>query len=67
MKKTFSKTCKCINCGNEAELDLTCTREEYSNLTAQSAGKDTAAKKERIKASGVCLNCGNEADMWIDS
>lgn len=58
------KVCKCENCGNEAEMVITCSLEaEPSEAQAQS---EAAPRAHRVKGQGVCAHCGNEADMWID-
>ena len=56
-EKTIQKVCSCVNCGNEAEMAVTCTLETVSQA-AEPAGK--------VKGHGVCSNCGSEADMWLD-
>jgi DNA-directed RNA polymerase subunit M/transcription elongation factor TFIIS len=68
MTKKFKQVCKCENCGNEADMDLTCSLEEYETASEQTA-KETHQHKEtkqQVKATGTCTSCGNEADMWID-
>jgi len=68
MTKRLKQVCKCENCGNEAEMELTCSLADYE----KAAGKanKTAKKKEKadskVKATGTCTHCGSEADMWID-
>ncbi len=58
------EVCKCVNCGNEAEMVVTCS------LPDEPAGKPAApapkAEHHKVKGTGVCSHCGNEADMWID-
>ena len=68
MTKKFRQVCKCETCGNEAEMDLTCTLEEYEAASEAGAKEDHQHQKEKhqVKASGTCTSCGNEADMWID-
>ncbi|MFZ3047416.1 MAG: hypothetical protein WA151_16020 [Desulfatirhabdiaceae bacterium] len=58
------QVCKCENCGNEAEMEITCTLPE----AAPDKLKPTAQPKKtsKIKGTATCANCGNEADMWID-
>ena len=51
------EVCKCKNCGNEAEMVVTCSL------------PDAEAEKrfeQRVKGVATCSHCGNEADMWID-
>jgi hypothetical protein len=68
MTKSLKQVCKCVNCGNEAEMELTCSLPEYEK--AAEKVKKAAEKKEKVhskvKATGICTHCGNEADMWID-
>jgi hypothetical protein len=59
------KVCKCENCGNEAEMVVTCSLETPSESAGTSAG-EPAPHSHRAKGRGVCATCGNEADMWID-
>ena len=67
--KTLRQVCSCENCGNEAEMIITCTLEEdHSHDTeapAAEAQKDQE-QTQRIKGSSTCTQCGNEADMWVD-
>jgi hypothetical protein len=63
MNDTEKSVCKCENCGNEAEMVITCGIHE--DAEADSAeGKETP--KPRKKKNITCTHCGNEADMWID-
>ena len=65
--KTIKKVCECKNCGNEAEMVVTCTlvESEMPNDTpvADDRGEEHA---HRVKGSATCSHCGNEADMWVD-
>ena len=49
--------CSCPNCGNEAEMIITC---ELVDVEVE--GKTKKKQKETRK----CTHCGNEADMIID-
>jgi transcription elongation factor Elf1 len=62
------QVCKCHNCGNEAEMEITCTLpDEPTELSAKkSEHKPHAAEPKKIKGTAHCTHCGNEADMWID-
>lgn len=67
--KKLTRVCKCENCGNEAEMVVTCSLEDldapHSHETpSQQPEKKSGGKK--IKGSATCKHCGNEADMWID-
>lgn len=63
------EVCRCVNCGNEAEMVFTCTLPDAEAATgpASKPKADEAAHAARhVKATGTCTHCGNEADMWID-
>lgn len=63
------EVCRCVKCGNEAEMVFTCTLPEpeaATNQAAQPPQNGSAAAKAHVKAKGTCTHCGNEADMWID-
>ena len=60
--------CKCVNCGNEAEMLITCTLEpvdEPAEKVAAGTKSEQEASKQQVKGSATCSHCGNEADMWI--
>jgi len=64
---TRKQVCKCENCGNEAEMQVTCSLPDEPASSVQ--GVDNASKKpapQKIKGTATCSHCGNEADMWID-
>ena len=62
-EKQFKQVCECENCGNEAEMLITCHIEyEDENPPSKPAPEET----KKIKGQGVCTTCGNEADMWVD-
>jgi hypothetical protein len=56
------EVCKCENCGNEAEMTVTC--EIVTLISETEDGKEKENKQEKKKF--TCINCGNEADMIID-
>jgi hypothetical protein len=65
-EQKFKQVCECENCGNEAEMTITCKLIPEEDTTPQ---KKTAAEKpaeEKIKGHAVCSQCGGEADIWID-
>jgi len=71
--KTVKQVCKCTNCGNEAEMIVTCSLEDAEPMAddERAQGPDTAGAKtsdahRRVKGTGTCTHCGNEADMWVD-
>jgi hypothetical protein len=62
--KTVKQVCECKNCGNEAEMVITCSLEpEEENVAPR---PPSPSEKRKVKGHGVCSHCGNEADMWID-
>jgi DNA-directed RNA polymerase subunit M/transcription elongation factor TFIIS len=65
--KKIKKVCECKNCGNEAEMLVTCTLTELET-DARPAEPDTRSpdQTQRVKGSATCSHCGNEADMWVD-
>ncbi len=65
--KTVKQVCKCESCGNEAEMEVTCTMEsiEAAKTAPPPANKENG-KAGKAQGTGVCTHCGNEADMWID-
>lgn len=67
--KKFRQVCTCENCGNEAEMIITCTLEPIHEDPAEAAaGEHTQPQdtKKQVKGSGTCTECGNEADIWVD-
>lgn len=67
--KQFKQVCECKNCGNEAEMQITCTLESVEAAKADDGGDKPADKSmptKKVKGQAVCSNCGNEADMWVD-
>jgi ribosomal protein S14 len=63
-EKKIKQVCKCENCGNEAEMMITCSLEEHGEKPIEpSTAKE---KKSKTKGHAVCSHCGNEADMWVD-
>jgi hypothetical protein len=64
-QKKFKHTCQCTNCGNEAEMVVTCT---LSDDTPQNATPRVVPEQEgKTKAHAVCSHCGGEADIWLDT
>ena len=59
--------CKCTNCGNEAEMVVTCRLEDApaDTPTPQTDSK-TPGQAKKVKGTATCSHCGNEADMWVD-
>jgi len=68
-EKTFKQICQCEKCGNEAEMQITCTLEVNEEVAAPVESKKTAEAaeaKKKVQGHGVCTNCGNEADIWVE-
>ena len=58
----FKQTCECVNCGNEAEMEITCTLEPHQAETA----KIVPEAEGKTKGHAICRHCGGEADIWLD-
>lgn len=67
--KKITRVCRCENCGNEAEMVVTCSLEDIDadhQHDAAEAPKTGEKSAKKVKGNATCKNCGNEADMWID-
>ena len=67
--KKIKQVCTCENCGNEAEMVVTCTLQETDAVSPEPVAQDAhehGHAKSRIKGTGTCSTCGNEADVWVD-
>jgi hypothetical protein len=64
VEKKFKQVCECKDCGNEAEMVITCSLEEEKTVTVTPhvVPKD----KGKTKGHAVCSHCGGEADIWLD-
>jgi predicted RNA-binding Zn-ribbon protein involved in translation (DUF1610 family) len=60
-KRQMMEVCKCENCGNEAEMIVTCELVPVEDPKKKAAGVEQQEKK-----SFTCTSCGNEADMLVD-
>jgi len=63
------EVCKCENCGNEAEMVVTCSLpdvEAEDNAVSGSDPLQETRSEKSVKGTATCTHCGNEADMWID-
>jgi len=63
------EVCKCENCGNEAEMVVTCSLadgDEKENLASAPETSPEPQPEKRVKGTATCTQCGNESDMWID-
>lgn len=65
MKKEIKHVCECENCGNEAEMVITCSLDDHVK-TDDVKPVVTKAEKGKVKGQGVCSSCGGEADIWLD-
>jgi hypothetical protein len=66
VEKKIKKVCKCENCGNEAEMVITCRLEEETVTPSSQTPVVKPVEKVKAQGHGVCTHCGNEADMWVD-
>jgi len=64
------EVCKCENCGNEAEMVVTCSLpdvdEAEKDEVSESDSLQGTGSEKRVMGTATCTHCGNEADMWID-
>ncbi len=65
-EKQFKQVCKCENCGNEAEMVVTCSLEENQPEAPVQAPKIVPKEEGKTKGHAVCSHCGGEADIWLD-
>jgi hypothetical protein len=63
-KKQFKHVCECTNCGNEAEMVVTCTLDDTAAETP--TPKIATSGEGKTKGHAVCSHCGGEADIWLD-
>lgn len=64
--KKVKQVCKCENCGNEAEMVVTCSLPDEGEAAAGESAHDHTHEPMKVKGSATCTSCGNEADMWVD-
>ena len=62
-EKKFKQVCTCENCGNEAEMVITCKWVEVEETEKK---VKATGSPQKAKGTGTCTNCGNEADIWVD-
>jgi transcription elongation factor Elf1 len=60
-KRQMMEMCSCENCGNEAEMIVTCEL-----VPVEDPEKKAAGVEKQEKRSFTCESCGNEADMIVD-
>jgi hypothetical protein len=65
-EKKFKQVCNCTNCGNDAEMEITCSLEEVPEEPLIATPIKGATEDHLAQGHGVCSHCGNEADMWVD-
>jgi hypothetical protein len=67
-KKTFRQVCTCQNCGNEAEMIVTCSLEPDEEVSTAQVVQSVAEKPARKQRPGqaTCTHCGNEAEILVD-
>jgi hypothetical protein len=63
-KKTVKQVCECKNCGNESEMEFSCTLVDTDE--EPKAAPPEKPKEKKAKGHATCSTCGSEADMWID-
>ena len=63
-EKTFKQVCECKNCGNEAEMVVTCSLP--AELMGSSPPEIVSEGEGKTKGHAVCSHCGGEADIWLD-
>ena len=70
MAEERREICECKNCGNEAEMIITCTlpdeEPEQAEAAAPAEKKTEASEPVKKKQKITCTHCGNEAEMWLD-
>ena len=63
------EVCNCENCGNEAEMVVTCSlpdAEAQNGAVSDTESGPALEPEKRVMGTATCTQCGNEADMWID-
>ena len=63
-EKKFKQVCECKNCGNEAEMVITCSLQETE--AAEAVPRVVAQGAGKTAGHAVCSHCGGEADIWLD-
>jgi DNA-directed RNA polymerase subunit M/transcription elongation factor TFIIS len=61
--------CTCKNCGNEAEMVITCSLPDAEAVAPKrpvEESRQEPAPQKQVKATATCSHCGNDADMWIN-
>lgn len=63
-EKKFKHVCECKNCGNEAEMEVTCSLQADPPEPVEP--KIVTKEEGKTKGLAVCSQCGGEADIWLD-
>ncbi len=64
--ETFTRVCECKNCGNEAEMVVTCSLAPAPATENQSQGRKDMPQGKGRKGTAHCSHCGGEADIWLE-
>lgn len=69
----FNQVCECVNCGNEAEMLISCSlQENHANASPKEGHPEPVHPKivdegeGKSRGHAVCSHCGGEADIWLD-
>lgn len=67
-KQTFKQVCTCQNCGNEAEMIITCSLEpgEEASTPHVAHAHEPSPEQKQKPGQATCTHCGNEAEILID-
>ena len=66
VEKKFKQVCHCKNCGNEAEMMITCSLEPEEEIQDIESKPAPETIKQQTKGQAVCSHCGNESEIWLD-
>ncbi len=64
-EKKFKQVCECKHCGNEAEMEITCSLAEEQESPVKPL-RVVPEKEGKTRGHAVCGQCGGEADIWLD-
>ena len=65
-QKTFKQVCTCQNCGNEAEMIITCSLEPDEEAATEHTPHTKGPARKQRTGQATCTHCGNEAEILID-
>lgn len=63
-EKKFQQVCTCTNCGNEAEMTVTCSLQPEAEKNSQTPKVVPKAEGEH-SGHATCSRCGNESEIWL--